>query len=249
MTLARTLFEFDDSYARQVPSLSVPWTAAPVPAPELLVLNEELAAELGVDAAALREPAGVALLVGHGLPDGVTPVAQAYAGHQFGMYVPRLGDGRALLLGEVIDVHGRRRDLHLKGSGRTPFARGGDGLAAVGPMLREYLIGEAMHALGIPTTRALAVVATGERVVRETVAAGRGAVPGRGEPPAGGHVPVRRRDRRPGRAARARRSRHRPPPSRGRRTRRIRTWSCTAAWSRPRPSWWRGGCSSASCTA
>ena len=172
MTLARTLFEFDDSYARQVPSLSVPWTAAPVPAPELLVLNEELAAELGVDAAALREPAGVSLLVGHGLPDGVTPVAQAYAGHQFGMYVPRLGDGRALLLGEVIDVHGRRRDVHLKGSGRTPFARGGDGLAAVGPMLREYLVGEAMHALGIPTTRALAVVATGERVVRETVLPG-----------------------------------------------------------------------------
>ncbi len=172
MTLARTLFEFDDSYARQVPSLSVPWTAAPVPAPELLVLNEELAAELGVDAAALREPAGVSLLVGHGLPDGVTPVAQAYAGHQFGMYVPRLGDGRALLLGEVVDVHGRRRDVHLKGSGRTPFARGGDGMAAVGPMLREYLIGEAMHALGIPTTRALAVVATGERVVRETVLPG-----------------------------------------------------------------------------
>jgi protein adenylyltransferase len=172
VTLARTLFEFDDSYARQVPSLSVPWTAAPVRAPELLVLNEELAAELGVDAAALRKPAGVSLLVGHGLPDGVTPVSQAYAGHQFGMYVPRLGDGRALLLGEVIDVHGRRRDVHLKGSGRTPFARGGDGLAAVGPMLREYLIGEAMHALGIPTTRALAVVATGERVVRETMLPG-----------------------------------------------------------------------------
>ncbi len=172
MTLARTLFEFDDSFTRQVPSLSVPWTAAPVPVPELLVLNEELAAELGVDAAALREPAGVSLLVGHGLPDGVTPVAQAYAGHQFGVYVPRLGDGRALLLGEVIDVHGRRRDVHLKGSGRTPFARGGDGLAAVGPMLREYLVGEAMHALGIPTTRALAVVATGERVVRETVLPG-----------------------------------------------------------------------------
>src|SRR5690242_14821783 len=144
----------------------MPWTAAPVPAPELLVLNEELATELGADAGALREPTGVSLLVGHGLPDGVTPVAQAYAGHQFGMYVPRLGDGRALLLGEVVDVHGRRRDVHLKGSGRTPFARGGDGLAAVGPMLREYLVGEAMHALGIPTTRALAVVATGGRVVR-----------------------------------------------------------------------------------
>ncbi|MCW2959568.1 MAG: YdiU family protein, partial [Solirubrobacterales bacterium] len=97
-----------------------------------------------------------------------TPVAQAYAGHQFGGYSPRLGDGRALLLGEVVDINGRRRDLHLKGSGRTPFARGGDGKAAVGPMLREYVIGEAMHALGIPTTRALAVVATGDDVIRET---------------------------------------------------------------------------------
>ncbi|MDN5748008.1 MAG: YdiU family protein [Pseudonocardia sp.] len=167
MTVARTLFEFDDSYARELPSLSVPWTAAPTPAPELLVLNEGLAAELGVDTAALREPSGVSLLVGHGLPEGVTPVAQAYAGHQFGGYMPRLGDGRALLLGEVTDVAGRRRDVHLKGSGRTPFARGGDGKAAVGPMLREYLIGEAMHGLGIPTTRGLSVVATGERVQRE----------------------------------------------------------------------------------
>lgn len=172
MTVARTLFELDDSYARAVPGLSLPWTAARVTAPTLLVLNEELAAELGVDAAALREPAGVSLLVGHGLPDGVTTVAQAYAGHQFGGYVPRLGDGRALLLGEVIDVQGRRRDVHLKGSGRTPFARGGDGKAAVGPMLREYLIGEAMHGLGIPTTRALSVVATGERVLRETALPG-----------------------------------------------------------------------------
>jgi uncharacterized protein YdiU (UPF0061 family) len=166
MTVATALFRFDDSYARAVPGLSVPWAAAPVPAPELLVLNEKLAVELGADPAALREPPGVLLLVGQA-PGGVTTAAQAYAGHQFGMYVPRLGDGRALLLGEVIDIHGRRRDLHLKGSGRTPFARGGDGKAAVGPMLREYLIGEAMHGLGIPTTRALAVVATGERVLRE----------------------------------------------------------------------------------
>ena len=101
------------------------------------------------------------------MPEGATPVAQVYAGHQFGGYSPRLGDGRALLLGEVVDREGRRRDLHLKGSGRTPFARGGDGKAAVGPMLREAVIGEAMHALGIPTTRALAVVATGENVFRE----------------------------------------------------------------------------------
>ena len=163
MTVATALFRFDDSYAREVPGLSVPWAAAPVPAPELLVLNEELAMELGADPAALREPLGVSLLVGQ----GTTTVAQAYAGHQFGVYVPRLGDGRALLLGEVIDAGGRRRDLHLKGSGRTPFARGGDGKAVVGPMLREYLIGEAMQGLGIPTTRALAVVATGERVLRE----------------------------------------------------------------------------------
>jgi uncharacterized protein YdiU (UPF0061 family) len=166
MTVATTLFRFGDSYAREVPGLSVPWKAAPAPAPELLALNEELAAELGVDPAELREPSGVALLTGQ-VPVGVTTAAQAYAGHQFGMYSPRLGDGRALLLGEVVDTQGRRRDLHLKGSGRTPFARGGDGKAAVGPMLREYLIGEAMHGLGIPTTRALAVVATGERVVRE----------------------------------------------------------------------------------
>jgi uncharacterized protein YdiU (UPF0061 family) len=166
MTVATTLFRFEDSYAREVPGLSVPWKAASAPAPELLVLNEELAAELGVDPAVLREPSGVALLVGQ-VPEGVTTVAQAYAGHQFGMYSPRLGDGRALLLGEVIDTQGCRRDLHLKGSGRTRFARGGDGKAVIGPMLREYLIGEAMHGLGIPTTRALAVVATGERVVRE----------------------------------------------------------------------------------
>ncbi|ODU15828.1 MAG: hypothetical protein ABT15_18325 [Pseudonocardia sp. SCN 73-27] len=152
--------------------MSLPWSAADAPAPALLALNEELAAELGVDQAALREPDGVRFLVGQGLPEGVTPVAQVYAGHQFGMYQPRLGDGRALLLGDVVDLHGRRRDLHLKGSGRTPFARGGDGLAVVGPMLLEYLMGEAMHALGIPTTRALAVVATGTTVQRERLLPG-----------------------------------------------------------------------------
>jgi serine/tyrosine/threonine adenylyltransferase len=172
MTVTSALFRFEDSYARAVPGLSVPWTAAPAPAPELAVLNEQLAAELGVDPAGLREPAGVALLAGQA-PPGVTTVAQAYAGHQFGMYSPRLGDGRALLLGEVTDIRGRHRDLHLKGSGRTPFSRGGDGKAALGPMLREYVIGEAMHGLGIPTTRALAVTATGERVIREE-----GALPG-----------------------------------------------------------------------
>jgi len=168
----RPLFAFDDSFARELEGLSVPWQAAPAPAPRLLALNDALAAELGADPDALEAPDGVAVLAGNAVPAGASPVAQAYAGHQFGGYSPRLGDGRALLLGEVIDVHGRRRDLHLKGSGRTPFARGGDGKAAVGPMLREYLIGEAMHALGIPTTRALAVVATGDRVARETLLPG-----------------------------------------------------------------------------
>ncbi len=109
------------------------------------------------------------LLVGTRVPAGAEPVAQGYAGHQFGGWVPRLGDGRALLLGELVDSDGQLRDLHLKGSGRTPFARGGDGLAAVGPMLREYIVSEAMHALGIPTTRSLSVVATGRPVQRETM--------------------------------------------------------------------------------
>ena len=159
--------QLDDSFARELVGLHEPWAPAPVADPTLLVLNDELAAELGLDAGALRTPEGVAVLAGNAVPEGVTTVAQGYAGHQFGGYSPRLGDGRALLLGEFVDDDGRRRDLHLKGSGRTPFARGGDGRAAVGPMLREYLMGEAMHALGIPTTRALAVVATGETIVRE----------------------------------------------------------------------------------
>jgi len=165
---ARPLFAFDNSFVRDLEGLYEPWQGAPVPAPRLLALNEPLAAELGADPEALRAPHGVAALAGDAAPEGASPVAQAYSGHQFGGLSPRLGDGRALLLGEVVDVHGQRRDLHLKGSGRTPFARGGDGKAAVGPMLREYVIGEAMHALGIRTTRALAVVATGEDVVRET---------------------------------------------------------------------------------
>jgi protein adenylyltransferase len=160
-------FRFDNTFARELPGLYVPWRPAAVSAPRLLFLNRSLAAELGLDVTSLDGPEGAAMFSGNALPDGAEPLAQAYAGHQFGGFSPQLGDGRALLLGEVIDRQGRRRDIALKGSGRTPFARGGDGKAAVGPMLREVLVGEAMHALGIPTTRALAVVATGEPVYRE----------------------------------------------------------------------------------
>jgi uncharacterized protein YdiU (UPF0061 family) len=159
-------------FATELPELSVPWQAQKAPEPRLLLLNEPLSAELGLDPAWLRSPDGNRLLVGELLPPDATPVAQGYAGHQFGGFVPRLGDGRALLLGEVRNTDGQLLDLHLKGSGRTPFARGGDGLAAVGPMLREYVISEAMHALGIPTTRALAVVATGATVRRESLLPG-----------------------------------------------------------------------------
>jgi uncharacterized protein YdiU (UPF0061 family) len=160
-------FAFDNSYARDLPGFYVPWQPAPVPAPRLLFLNDALAGEIGLDAAALRGAEGAAIFAGNTLPEGAAPLAQAYAGHQFGGFSPQLGDGRALLLGEVVDRSGRRRDIAFKGSGKTPFSRGGDGKAAVGPMLREVLIGEAMHALGIPTTRALAVAATGEPVFRE----------------------------------------------------------------------------------
>lgn len=166
--VAAPLFAFEHTFAEALEGLYVPWQGAVAPEPRLLVLNGALARELGADPEALRAPEGVAALAGSIAPAGARPIAMAYSGHQFGSLSPRLGDGRALLLGEVVDVEGRRRDLHLKGSGRTPFARGGDGKAVVGPMLREYVVGEAMHALGIPTTRALAVVATGERVRRET---------------------------------------------------------------------------------
>jgi uncharacterized protein YdiU (UPF0061 family) len=162
----------DDRFARELPELAVPFEAAPAPHPRLLVLNEPVATELGLDPAWLRTEDGLRFLVGTNVLAGARPVAQAYAGHQFGGFVPRLGDGRALLLGELTTADGQRRDLHLKGSGRTPFARGGDGLAAVGPMLREHVVSEAMHALGIPTTRSLAVVATGRSVRRETMLPG-----------------------------------------------------------------------------
>jgi len=158
---------FDNSYARLPDRFHARLAPEPVREPRLIALNRPLAAELGIDADSLAGPEGVAALAGNALPEGAEPIAQAYAGHQFGGFVPQLGDGRAILLGEVIDRQGRRRDLQLKGSGRTPFSRMGDGRAWLGPVLREYLVSEAMHALGVPTTRALAAVATGEWVFRE----------------------------------------------------------------------------------
>ena len=150
----------EQSYAAALPELSVPWRAEVPPRPELVWLNEELARELGYSPAWLRGEEGLSLLTGQ--IEGTT--AQVYAGHQFGSPNPQLGDGRAVLLGDLVDTRGRRRDLHLKGAGRTPFARGGDGKAPLGPMLREAVIGEWLHALGVPTTRALAVLSTGERI-------------------------------------------------------------------------------------
>jgi len=157
-------FRFDNSFARELPGFYFPLRPGVVRAPRLLFLNDSLSEELGLNLASLDATARAAIFAGNTLPDGAEPLAQAYAGHQFGGFAAQLGDGRALLLGEVIDRQGRRRDIAFKGSGRTPFARGGDGKAAVGPMLREVLVSEAMHALGIPTTRALAVAATGEQV-------------------------------------------------------------------------------------
>ncbi len=159
---------FDNSYARLPGTMHVGVSPPPVSAPNPIKVNEPLARELGIDPTGLTAE----MAVGNVLPLGATPIAQAYAGHQFGNFVPQLGDGRAILLGEVVDVNGRRRDIQLKGSGPTPFSRRGDGRAALGPVLREYLVSEAMHALGIPTTRALMAATTGERVYREDVLPG-----------------------------------------------------------------------------
>ena len=165
-------FVFDNTYARELEGFYVTWKAAQVARPSLAKFNRELAQELGLDADALDSEEGARIFAGNETPEGAAPLAQTYAGHQFGGFVPQLGDGRALLLGEVIDRNGRRRDIQLKGSGPTPFSRDGDGRAALGPVLREYLIGEAMHALGIPTTRALAAALTGEPVFRESALPG-----------------------------------------------------------------------------
>ena len=165
-------FPFDNSYARLPDRFFARVAPTRVSSPRLIRLNRPLAAELGLDADRLASQEGVAALAGNRIPDGAEPIAMAYAGHQFGGWVPQLGDGRAILLGEVVDRAGRRRDIQLKGAGRTPFSRMGDGRAPLGPVLREYIVSEAMAALGVPTTRALAAVATGDEVVRERVEPG-----------------------------------------------------------------------------
>ena len=160
--------EFDNSYARLPDRFFTRLRPTPVAAPRLVRLNTKLALDLGLDPERLATPEGVEMLAGNLVPQGGEPLAMAYAGHQFGTFVPQLGDGRAILLGEVIDRAGVRRDIQLKGAGPTPYSRRGDGRAALGPVLREYIVSEAMAALGVPTTRALAAVITGEPVWRET---------------------------------------------------------------------------------
>jgi len=163
---------FDNSYARLPERFYTRLAPTPVRTPGLVRINEPLARDLGIDPGALAADDGLNVLAGNAVPEGADPLAQAYAGHQFGGWVPQLGDGRAILLGEVLDSNRLRRDIQLKGSGRTPYSRMGDGRAWLGPVLREYVVSEAMHALGIPTTRALAAVTTGEPIVRETVLPG-----------------------------------------------------------------------------
>jgi uncharacterized protein YdiU (UPF0061 family) len=161
-------FPFQNSYAALPANFFARVAPTPVASPRLIKLNRPLAIHLGLDPDFLESPEGTEILAGKRVPEGAEPIAMAYAGHQFGHFVPQLGDGRAILLGEVIDADGVRRDIQLKGSGPTPFSRRGDGRAALGPVLREYIVSEAMAALGIPTTRSLAAVITGENVMRET---------------------------------------------------------------------------------
>jgi uncharacterized protein YdiU (UPF0061 family) len=165
-------FPFQNTYAALPANFFARVAPTPVTSPRLIKLNRPLAVQLGLDPDRLDSPEGAEILAGKRIPDGAEPIAMAYAGHQFGHFVPQLGDGRAILLGEVIDTDGVRRDIQLKGSGPTPFSRRGDGRAALGPVLREYIVSEAMAALGIPTTRSLAAVMTGENVVRETMLPG-----------------------------------------------------------------------------
>ena len=165
-------FPFQNSYAALPDNFFARVAPTPVAAPRLVKLNRLLAEQLGLDPAELETPEGAEILAGKTVPQGAEPIAMAYAGHQFGHFVPQLGDGRAILLGEVVDRNGVRRDIQLKGSGPTPFSRRGDGRAALGPVLREYVVSEAMAALGIPTTRSLAAVVTGEQVYRGTALPG-----------------------------------------------------------------------------
>ncbi len=172
LTGQQVCFAFDNTFARLPEHFYARLDPTPVAAPRIVKVNVELARELGLDADALTSEHGVAILAGNRVADGAEPIALAYAGHQFGYFVPQLGDGRANLLGELVSRDGQRYDVQLKGSGRTPFSRGGDGRAALGPVLREYIVSEAMAALGVPTTRALAAVTTGEQVLRDTVLPG-----------------------------------------------------------------------------
>src|SRR3984957_10199641 len=159
---------FDNSYARLGASFLASVRPTPVRAPQLVKLNRQLALDLGLDPDVLDSPEGIEVLAGNAIAGGSETIATAYAGHQFGGFSPQLGDGRAILLGEIVGRDGLRRDIQLKGSGPTPFSRRGDGRAALGPVLREYIVSEAMTALGVPTTRALAAVTTGQPVRRET---------------------------------------------------------------------------------
>ena len=161
------MIPFDNSFARLPEAFYTRQTPTPVSEPGPIAVNNDLARQLGIDPAWLTSPEGLAVVAGNTVPDGAQPLASVYAGHQFGSYNPQLGDGRAILLGEVVDDAGHRYDIQLKGSGPTPYSRGGDGRSPIGPVLREYLVSEAMYTLGIPTTRALAAVSTGEQVARE----------------------------------------------------------------------------------
>ena len=163
---------FDNSYARMPDRLYSSVAPTKAPEPKLIRVNRKLADQLGFDLSGLDDDALAEMFSGNRLPDGAMPIAMAYSGHQFGHFNAQLGDGRAILMGEVIDRAGERRDIQLKGAGETPYSRNGDGRAALGPVLREYLVSEAMAALGVPTTRALAAVSTGEQVVRETLLPG-----------------------------------------------------------------------------
>ncbi len=165
-------FPFQNTYAALPANFFARVAPTPVTSPRLIKLNRPLAVQLGLDPDRLDSPEGAEILAGKRIPEGADPIAMAYAGHQFGHFVPQLGDGRAILLGEVIDADGVRRDIQLKGSGPTPFSRRGDGRAALGPVLREYIVSETMAKLGIPTTRSLAAVMTGESVFRETALPG-----------------------------------------------------------------------------